>query len=256
MHRSINAHLDLSKTFTGQDAGSLKRHYAELARVWKAVDRYKDAWPVRDETDDEEEPHPKVRKVDEIQGDVYHPRSPVKVHVDESRKPVARTDYASSASENAERENHHPRSQSSARGLSVRASSSVSNGRIASKHGSPLRGGSRANTRQPDAEVVLAQDIPRSQASIARPQSVACSQSVPRPQAVPAASATKDGDREGFAAVLRFLRSLTPSLEHLAVQFRAAGVKDAERLRVVATWEKRRKWLVDRLRVSPFEERC
>ncbi|KAH9921616.1 uncharacterized protein B0H18DRAFT_1121310 [Fomitopsis serialis] len=65
-----------------------------------------------------------------------------------------------------------------------------------------------------------------------------------------------DKPNDGFAAVTRFLRSLTPSLEHVAVQFSAAGVKDAQRLRVVAGWEtrKQRKWLVRGLRVNAFEE--
>ncbi|KAH9921609.1 uncharacterized protein B0H18DRAFT_541101 [Fomitopsis serialis] len=47
MHRSIDAHLDISKTFTAQDPKRLERHYAEVARVWKAAEKYEDAWPIR-----------------------------------------------------------------------------------------------------------------------------------------------------------------------------------------------------------------
>ncbi|EPS96049.1 hypothetical protein FOMPIDRAFT_92868 [Fomitopsis schrenkii] len=56
-----------------------------------------------------------------------------------------------------------------------------------------------------------------------------------------------------FAPVLRFLRSLNPSLEHLAPRFREAGIKDGQRLRAVAGWETRRQWLAEVVELDAFE---
>ncbi|KAH9921617.1 uncharacterized protein B0H18DRAFT_1020484 [Fomitopsis serialis] len=67
----------------------------------------------------------------------------------------------------------------------------------------------------------------------------------------PCAVRKQNGD---FDPVLRFLRSLTPSLEHLGPQFRLAGIRDVERLRTIATWEHPTKWLVEKARVDLFEE--
>ena len=75
---------------------------------------------------------------------------------------------------------------------------------------------------------------------------------MPQPQGAP--EVYRLGRSDGFVAVVSFLRSLKPSLEHLAVQFRAVGIGDAERLRVVATWRKRHRWLSDKLCVNAFEE--
>ncbi|KAI0725506.1 hypothetical protein C8Q72DRAFT_584866 [Fomitopsis betulina] len=57
-----------------------------------------------------------------------------------------------------------------------------------------------------------------------------------------------------FDSVLCFLRSLNPSLEHLAPRFRAAGIKDAQRLRVVAGWEVRKQWIAEVVELDPFEK--
>lgn len=47
---------------------------------------------------------------------------------------------------------------------------------------------------------------------------------------------------------------MNPSLEHLAPRFRAAGIKDAQRLRVVAGWEVRKQWIATVVELDPFEK--
>lgn len=57
-----------------------------------------------------------------------------------------------------------------------------------------------------------------------------------------------------FSPVLHFLRSLNPSLEELAPRFRKAGIKNTQRLRAVASWEAKRRWLAETIELDAFEE--
>ncbi|KAH9837608.1 uncharacterized protein C8Q71DRAFT_897893 [Rhodofomes roseus] len=278
VHRSIRKYLDLSKTFMAQDARHLERHYTEVARKWKAAEKYEDAWPVRAYTayrvseyrkqqaakqrqdDDDENEQPGAGNTQDR--DYRPPRHEAATRAHKPRK-LAQLPESSSPEPSDEEEavqKVDPRSQSAIRtpprptpsakkpilGLTQPPTPVLSE-----PQPQPRRLGSvsRAPTHRPAPP-------PHSQQAPNQPQPRRSVSRAPthRP-ALPPPHGQQARNNDGFAPVLRFLRSLTPSLEHLAVQLRAAGIKDAERLRIVASWEKRRKkWLVDKLRMSPFEE--
>ncbi|TFY67832.1 hypothetical protein EVJ58_g1392 [Rhodofomes roseus] len=251
VHRSIRKYLDLSKTFMAQDARHLERHYTEVARKWKAAEKYEDAWPVRAYTtyrvseyrrqqaakqrqdDDDENEHPGAGNTQD--GDYRPPRHEAATRTHKPRK-LAQLPESSSPEPSDEEEavqKVDPRSQSAIR-TPPRPTPSAKK---------PILG----LTQPPTPVLSEPQPQPRRLGSVSRAPT--------RRPALPPPHGQQARNNDGFAPVLRFLRSLTPSLEHLAVQLRAAGIKDAERLRIVASWEKRRKtWLVDKLRMSPFEE--
>ncbi|KAH9921615.1 uncharacterized protein B0H18DRAFT_1121309 [Fomitopsis serialis] len=224
MHRSLVRHLDVRGKYLEQNRDCLARHYAEVARTWKDAHKYEGKWPIHMYT-------------------VYWYRD------------LSETDSGSDFTLDSDDDNQ----RNSARRSKMRVDKPHSKGSARSTPAQDAGGGQvEPHTQSRTASAY-------NSASYVQPRPGPSQSSRSNTQASHAAAPHHPSDRrepqvpakpnDGFAAILRLLCSLTPSLEHVAEQCKTAGVKDAERLRVVAGWEtrKQRKWLVRELMVDPFE---
>ncbi|EPS96039.1 hypothetical protein FOMPIDRAFT_92877 [Fomitopsis schrenkii] len=203
---SILNELDTTEDFKGQDEDDLKRHLAEVERMWTNASKYDGAWPILDYT---------------------------KYWFAESRKSLRKR-----------RLRRHDRYWVPTRMRSTAAAIHVRDGRT--RH-------------QP--EVQLARQTRSASSTLSTPPATPRKPPVPvKPHPSDVSRPTREHQMPEsghtnipFAPVLRFLRSLNPSLEHLAPRFREAGIKDAQRLRAVAGWETRRQWLAEVVELDAFE---